>query len=64
MGNAADDGARLIFYVFFSSQLALDGRKRAEATEQMMGWIAAGAVQVMQLVGEGGAAEQRCTGGE
>ena len=62
-GGAADDGARLLFFVFFSSQLALD-RQRAEATEQMMGWIVADAVQSMELVGGGGTAEQRYTGGE
>ena len=64
LSDAADNRPRLIFYVFFSSKLVLDGRKRAEATEQMMSWIAAGAVQAMQLVGGGGTAEQRCTGGE
>ena len=53
MGDAADDGARLIFHVFLSSQLALE----SEATKQVMGWIATGAVQVMQLVGGGGTAE-------
>ena len=46
------------------SFLSAGTEKRAEATKQMMGWIAAGAVQAMQLVGGGGTAEQRCTGGD
>ena len=46
------------------SLLSAGTGKRAEATKQMMGWIAADAVEVMQLVGGGGTAEQRCTGGD
>ena len=42
VGDAADDGARPIFLVCLSSQQALVGRKRAEATQQMMGWSAVG----------------------
>ena len=46
------------------SLLSAGTGKRAEVTKQMMAWIAAGAVEVMQLVGGGGTAEQQCTGGD
>ena len=62
-GDAADDGALLVFFAFFSFQLTLAGQ-RAEATEQMIGWVAGDAAQAMQLLGVVGTVEQLCTGGE